>query len=639
MLAFFRAFAKSWGAKLLFGVLLVGFVILGIGTGLVPKLDTNVISAGQRSKTQSEFRDIIQRYQDQQRMQGQEVQQLDQAARLQIAQQLSKVEAYNAWIEDAGVRPDKTLLYETMRDIPAMKGAFNPVTGALDQTAFQTVLSQVFHMDEKTFKQALNDEIAQGDVQAAVAAGMYTPNFLAALKSNYAMQTRDASYFVLDPRALGPMPTPTDADLAAYYKDHPITRPEMRELIVVLFDPRKLAASQPVDPAMAKKEFEFHKDSYSTPEKRSFAVVTARDAKAAAEAASALRAGKPADAVAKATGGQVSNQKDVPKTAIPDAKVAAAVFGLKAGEVSGPVQAETGFVVVKLEQVTPGHAATFEEKRAEIEQTVRLSAAENKVQDMVQRYGELRDSGKSAAEAGREVGADVTEHPPVTAQGLTADGKPMSDADPNFIGKVVSDGFAMTKGGGNGQAKNLGQGVYYDVGVKAIHQPYTPKLDEVRAQVTQNWTVSKLAARVKAAGDDIVKRLKKGEPMDKVAESFHAKAEHKTGLKRPNPQDPNAGPLLMVFEAKKGDPVATMIPQQGLPAMLILQVDAVHAPATALGAQGAAQYRSGFDERAARSLMQSLQSAAVKKIDPKVNAENVAGAFPTTDQGQGAPSQ
>ena len=314
----------------------------------------------------------------------------------------------------------------------------------------------------------------------------------------------------------------------------------MRELTVVLFNPGKLADSQTVDPAMAKKEFDFHKDAYSTPEKRSFAQVTVKDAKAAAAAAAALRSGKPADVAAKAAGGQASSQKDLPKTGIADPKVASAVFGLKAGEVSEPIQGDTGFVVVKLEQITPGRAATFEEKRDEIEKSLRLRAAEDKVQDMVQRYGELRDSGTSAAEAGRKVGAEVTDTVPITARGLTAEGQPFNgQANPAFVSKVVSEGFAQGKSGGNGQAKKFGGSVYYDVNVKAIHPPYTPKLDEVRARVTQMWAQTKMESRLKAASDDLVKRLKKGEPIDKVAASVHAQAQHLTEQKRPTsqPQD------------------------------------------------------------------------------------------------------
>ena len=209
MLAFFRAFAKSWGAKLLFGVLLVGFVILGIGTGLVPRsMSTDVITAGSRNMSQTEFRDIIQSYQDRLRQQGQEVQPLDQAARLQIADQLKKDQAFKAWIAETGVRPDTTLTVEAMRQIPMMKNAFNPVTGALDQTVFATILSQVLHMDEKTFMRALNNDIAQGDLQVAAIAGMHTPSLYAAVRSNHEMQTRDGGFFVLDPRAVGPRPHP-----------------------------------------------------------------------------------------------------------------------------------------------------------------------------------------------------------------------------------------------------------------------------------------------------------------------------------------------------------------------------------------------------------------------------------------------
>ena len=61
MLAFFRAFAKSWAAKLLFGALLIGFTVWGIQGGLVPHISTDVITAGQRHLSEQEFRSMVDR--------------------------------------------------------------------------------------------------------------------------------------------------------------------------------------------------------------------------------------------------------------------------------------------------------------------------------------------------------------------------------------------------------------------------------------------------------------------------------------------------------------------------------------------------------------------------------------------------
>src|ERR1700692_1342246 len=58
MLAAIRVFAKSWVATLLFGLLIVSFVVFGIGNRDVfrPKFSTGVITAGSRSVSPAEFK-------------------------------------------------------------------------------------------------------------------------------------------------------------------------------------------------------------------------------------------------------------------------------------------------------------------------------------------------------------------------------------------------------------------------------------------------------------------------------------------------------------------------------------------------------------------------------------------------------
>jgi peptidyl-prolyl cis-trans isomerase D len=628
MLAFFRAFAKSWAAKLLFVALLFGFVLLGIGTGLVPKLSTDVITAGDRSVGAQQFKEDVQHKLNEARMQGAEIPPMDELVKLgypqQIAQKKADEQAYLAWVAQTGVRPDKTRLRELLTRF------VNPVTGVFDEAGFDRVLSEN-GLSKKVVLRDLSDQLAVRDLELATLQSVRTPNLFTALLVNHRMQTRDASFFALDPSNLGPAPTPTEAELQALYKDMRKRVPETRELTVVVFDPHKLAPSQTIDPAQVRKEFDFKKDTYSTPEKRAFDVVVVKDAKAAAQAAAALRAGQPADAAAKAAGGQSSTQAALPKTAIQEPKIAAAVFDLKqAGQVSDPIQGEGGFAVVKLTSITAGKPATFEEKRAEIEDGLRLTAAQDKIQDMVDKYAKLRDDGLSAADAGRKVGADVTDTPAVTREGATKDNAPVKISDNQALaGKILADGFAQTKPSTT-QARKAGD-TYYDVAVKAVHASYAPKFEEVRAQVVEEWSKRNAAQRVKAASADLLKRLEKGEPIDQVAASVHAQVEHKTGLQRPKrgQDDPLALATMIVFSQPKGAPFAEPMKEA---VMLIGRVDAVHSPETASGAETVASARGQLDQDFAGALMETLRTAAVVQIKPKVDEPNLKAALGVADQ-------
>ncbi|MGZ6015876.1 MAG: SurA N-terminal domain-containing protein, partial [Phenylobacterium sp.] len=64
MLSTIRAFAQSWAAKILFGLLIVSFVVFGIGNRdlLHPKISNSVITAGSRSIGPAEFKRAFDNY-------------------------------------------------------------------------------------------------------------------------------------------------------------------------------------------------------------------------------------------------------------------------------------------------------------------------------------------------------------------------------------------------------------------------------------------------------------------------------------------------------------------------------------------------------------------------------------------------
>lgn len=644
MLAFFRAFSKSWAAKLLFGVLLIGFTVWGIQGGLVPHISTDVITAGQRRMGENEFRSLLDRQLSRARAESGSAPTLEQLVKSgqaqEIATQLAQELGFAAWLDRAGIRPAQSQTMDALRDVQALRPAFNPVTGVFDQKIFAEILSQN-GLNTESFLEKVHDDLAQRDLTAAIAGATVTPRLYAALTSNWQLQQRDASYFALDAKTLGPIPTPSDADLKKFYTDvsSRLARPETRALTVVIFDPRQVMGSVTVNPADVQKTFDFRKDSYSTPEKRTFVEITAKDAKAAAQAAAALRAGQTPDAAAKAAGGEASAQTDLAKTAVPDTHVADTVFNLKPGQTSDAFQTDAGYAVVKLQSVTPGHVATLEEKRGEIENQLRLEAARSKIQTMVQQYSDARDAGATAAQAAAKVGADIKTLPPMTAEGQTYNGEQIK-VSPTLLQKILGVGFSLPKGG-QSDAQKLVDDVYFAVGVDSIHPPYTPTLAEVRPALVAQWTQQQIAKGLQAKADGLIARLKKGEPIAQVAASIHADVKHGAGIQRPSgrPTDLQSYVASLIFNAKPGEPFAYPVPANP-PAMLIGRVDAVHAPTPIAAAAAAARVQPTMNRLVAQDLFNGVRTSANDKIKPKVDTGNLNAALGVSgDQGQGAPAQ
>ena len=108
-----------------------------------------------------------------------------------------------------------------------------------------------------------------------------------------------------------------------------------------------------VDAAAIQKEFDFRKDSLSTPETRSVVQIPVKSAAQGTEAAARLAKGEDPGVIARSYGVQAIVYADKPVGAIADRKLAALAFSLPAGATKGPVQGDLGLAAVKVSKVTP----------------------------------------------------------------------------------------------------------------------------------------------------------------------------------------------------------------------------------------------------------------------------------------------
>ena len=127
MLAFFRAFSKSWVANVFFVVLIGAFSLWGIKDVFHSRISTAVIEAGKHSVEPADFKRVFENYRKQQMQQtGQMITAKDAVAAgidLRMVDDLSGQEALAAGVNDAARQTGMALGV-------ALLGAFIP-TGAL----------------------------------------------------------------------------------------------------------------------------------------------------------------------------------------------------------------------------------------------------------------------------------------------------------------------------------------------------------------------------------------------------------------------------------------------------------------------------------------------------------------------------
>ena len=613
MLTAFRTFAKSKWAIGLLVLLGLGLVVTGgsqmdVLANLGPK---HVVSAGDRSLGQAEFRGELDRILEQARQQSgrpltfEEL--IGEGGLRQYLEQKSQQLGFVNWAWKAGIRPGKELVLRQIRQAPNF---FDSVTGQFSEEQYRNALAEN-NATPEMFEAQLRDQYSTQHYGAALGAGMRLPRVYGAILASQALETRDGRWFTVTQAMAGKAGTPTDAQLTALMNQNAdqLRMPESRTASVVLFDDGAAPAAAPTEARIAER-FNFRRDALSLPEKRSFVTLTAPNRAAADRIAAALRAGQSPAEVARANSIQPAEYNDTPRSALGDPAVAAAVFGLAANQVSAPVQAGVGFVVAKVTGIQPGRSATLADVREQVIAELRAEDARASVYRRVEAYEKARQEGKTLDVAVREVGARIIRIPPIRQDGKLRNGQ---DINPALPPQLIQSMWSLGKGA-ESEVVDMGQGQYFVVRLDDIMPAALPPLAGIREPLAQQWVLRENARLLSARASALAARVRGGEDLAAVAASVGATLQTGTGLNRQSAEQNGQGVIAGVFGSGRGEPFSQ---QNTADTFVIGRTDRITAAVPALAAPMAEQFR----QRMAGDHVNAVGEAAIAAAAARSKAE------------------
>ena len=634
-----RTTARNPVAIAMMGLLILVFLILGVGGGghmsdiLGGTHGDAVVAAGAHSMSARDFQKVFdqnrQRFEEQSKQQVSVELLVKNGADQQLLNEIADDEAETEMLNRAGVNPDPSLVDNEIKKLPF---AFDKVTGQFSEQQFIQFLANQ-GLTPRQAEAELNDQLTQRHFMVAAENGFRIPYAFAALNAVTGLQNRDVSYFTLAATTVPPPPTPTDAQLTAFMHEHAqqLMRPEMRIITVALFSAKALAPAVTVDPAEVQKEFNFKKDTLSTPERRTVIEIPVKSAAQASEASARLSKGETPEAIAKSFGTEPVSYPDVPQSAIPDRKVAAAAFALPAGQVSGPVQGDLGMAVLKVVQVTPATVANFDAARPAIEADLRTRAAQNQAYELSQKFDDARQGGASVADAARKAGVAVLTIGPVTSQGMDSDGKPNTTLTP----QILKSAFAHAQGE-DGDLEDAGAGEYFAVHVDRVLAPSLPPLDEKRALLTQAYMREQIVKALKAHADALIAQIHKGATMDQAAAQAGAHVTRQADMQRIQAQQYKALGnefLQGVFTGKAGD----VFMAGAANGISIVRLDAIRPGDPTATARAMQTIAPKLSQDYFQDIMTSLKAGARRQVKVSINvalAEQALGIDPSALKGE-----
>jgi peptidyl-prolyl cis-trans isomerase D len=443
-------------------------------------------------------------------------------------------------------------------------------------------------------------------------------------------QQRELAWLALPAAKYAAGATPDDAAVKAYYDAHKAQymTPETVNLRYVELSLAELASKVPAGDAQLKAYYDEQKaktpERYVQPEQRHVRHILLQvadpkdDAAVKAKAEGILKRAQSGEDFAKLATEYSQDPGSAQKggdLGWADRKAyvapfADAAFGMKEGEITGPVKTQFGYHILKLEGIQPTAVKTFEQAKDELATEYRQSEAERLFNDAQDQLADAALQNTSDIDVvARKAGLTVHDIPNFSR----TDGGGDIGKSPAVLGAAFSQDVL------DGRLSPIvelekGRGVVLQATDHVL--PQQKPLEAVRADVVAAWKKERGAVLAAEAAAAAVKRLDAGESWDSVAKSLGVSAEAPKFIARSD----QAVPLDVrkdAFDGPKpaGKPVYSSIPLTNGDAAVV-EVSAVRQDPTGDSKAQDAEARREFAQAAAAAEAQRYEEAA--RADSKI---------------------
>jgi peptidyl-prolyl cis-trans isomerase D len=516
------------------GLIIVSFVIWGVGDMLRGFTSDTVASVGGTKISQQEFRDSYQRTLQQYQRRLRQPFTNEQARAVGLDREVLQRLVSQAALDDTTHRLGLGVSDDAIRAMITTDPNFRNKDGQFDPQMFASVLRDN-DLNEKMFVDDLRKTALRQFVVAALTAGVVAPKAEVAAEADYVGQTRSADYFILPASAAGDIQPPTEEALKSFFNERKSSyrAPEFRSVEILSLTPEDLANPAEVTDADAQAAYTKlagRDPHYGAPEKRTLQQILFPNEGEADAAAAKLKGGASFDDLLKDRNMKPEDADigETSKDAMTDPATGEAVFALPQGGVSGVLKTAFGPAIIRVKGITPSTVKPYAEVADAIKRQVSASRAGDKIQALHDKIEDLRVSGKSLADAAKEVGLKTITIPAVDAKGFDPKGETVTLPDSDELLRAV---FASDVGLDEAPLQTR-QGGFVWFGVTKIDPTHDRTFEEARPEVEKQWRASEIDKALAAKAADLVKQVTGGGSIAEAAKSVGAEAKTASGVHR-----------------------------------------------------------------------------------------------------------
>jgi len=537
------------------GLIIVSFVIWGVGDMLRGFTSSTVASVGSQQISAQDYHFAYERLLQQYQRRLRQPFTNEQARAVGLDREVLQRLLSEAAIDEEARKLGLKVSADALRAMIVSNPNFSDKSGAFDAQKFAGALRDN-DMNERMFVSDLRKTALRQFIVAALTAGVAAPKAAVKAEADFQGQTRSIDYFVLPASAAGEIPQPSEETLKSYFNDRKAQyrAPEYRAMDILSLEPETLANPDEVTDADAQAAYDkvAGKDPrYGSPEKRDLQQILFPNEADADAAEARIKAGASFDDIVKERNlkPEETDIGEMTRDAMIDKGEADAVFALSQGGVSDVLKSQFGPVIVRVKGVTPSTVKPYAEVAQEIKRQVSASRAGDKIQAIHDKIEDARVSGKSLAEAAKDAGLTSQTIPAVDAQGLDPKGAPLSLPDKTDLLRAA---FASDVGLDEAPLQTKDNGFVW-FSISKIDPSHDRGFDEAKAEVEAQWRADEIDKRLAAKADDLVKQVRAGGTIADVAKSLGAEAKTATDIHRDDKSLPEAVVAAVFREPADGE--------------------------------------------------------------------------------------
>jgi len=425
--------------------------------------------------------------------------------------------------EKQGMVVSKKLIDGQIASFPSLQGP----DGKFNQRAYEALLSQQGLTDREVRAGLIRQLLSRQLIFPILPAAQVAQN-VALPYASLLLEKRQGELAFIPTRAMGEGPPPTDAEVAAWYKQNlaRYTVPERRVIRYAMVTADQIKAQTVPTEAELAAAYKAQARTFAAAEKRDLTQVIVADQAAANALLAKVRSGTALDVAARAIGLEPTRLTALDKigyAAQSSPAAADAVFAAAKGALVGPVRSAIGFAVVRVDKVEQSAGKTFEQAKPE------LIAAATKTKTL-EVLGRIHDAIDDSVGNNRATFDDIITQQKLSASAtppLLSDGRdpndPTKKAAPDFM-PIVTAAFAASPSDAPQLVQVDPTGGFAVVALGQVVPPAAPPVAQIRAALARDFQIDRARRAARTVANDIVAKAGKGQSLAALLAASGVKA-------------------------------------------------------------------------------------------------------------------